>query len=178
MKKKNLMLDIETLNTTPDAVILAIGAVTFDKNGIGERFYVNISLRDNLTLERTISEGTFYWWCKQDREASKALTIDVKDVVTAFELFTKFLEEHTDPDDIRVWGNGAQFDNVIVRHWLTQMNYPEQKMWKFWNDRCFRTYLVANPNIERLKPDVAHNALSDAEAQAKTLINYWVASKT
>ena len=41
--------------------------------------------------------------------------------------------------------------------------------WPHWGNRCLRTLLAMHP-VDRVKPEVPHVALSDAIAQARTLI--------
>ena len=38
----HVMVDIETLGTTNNSVVLSIGAVKFDHQGLGEEFYAEI----------------------------------------------------------------------------------------------------------------------------------------
>ena len=70
-------------------------------------------------------------------------------------------------NDTAVWGNGATFDNVIIRSAFKAVGLPVP--WSFRNDKCYRT--VANllpkerqPALER--SGTAHNALDDAITQA------------
>lgn len=172
--QQNLMFDIETLSTTHDAIVLSVGAVLFTKEGIVDKFYVNLSMKEQLEKGRTISESTFYWWMQQSQEASAAVAADVFGVHAGLGQLMHWLK-HTcqvDMKYLKVWGNGAVFDNVIMRDLLNSYGYSNDHLWKFWNDRCFRTYVAEN-RIEKVKPTVAHDALADAEAQAQTLINYW-----
>lgn len=174
MGKKHLMFDIETLATVPNAIVLSVGAVLFTKEGIVDKFYVNLSMKEQLDKGRAISESTFYWWMQQSQEASAALAKDVFAVRAGLGQLWHWMN-HTcqiDMKHVKVWGNGATFDNVIMRDILKQYGYSEEYMWRFWNDRCFRTYVAEN-NIEKVQPDVAHHALADARAQAMTLIRYW-----
>lgn len=172
--QQHLMFDIETLDTKPTAIVLSIGAVLFTEEGIKEKFYINLSMKEQLEKGRSLSESTFYWWMNQSQEASSALTKDVFAVRAGLGQLMHWMK-HTcqiDMKYVKVWGNGATFDNVIMRDLLTSYGYSEEFLWRFYNDRCFRTYVAEN-GIEKIKPTVAHNALDDAQAQAQTLIRYW-----
>lgn len=172
--QQHLMFDIETLDTKPTAIVLSIGAVLFTEEGIKEKFYINLSMKEQLEKGRSLSESTFYWWMNQSQEASSALTKDVFAVRSGLGQLMHWMK-HTcqiDMKYVKVWGNGATFDNVIMRDLLTSYGYSEEFLWRFYNDRCFRTY-VAEHNIEKVKPTVAHDALADAEAQTQTLLNFW-----
>jgi hypothetical protein len=68
---------------------------------------------------------------------------------------------------MRLWGNGASFDNAILAHAYARCGATPP--WKFWNDRCYRTVaaLTATP---RQQGGTHHNALDDARSQAEHLI--------
>jgi exodeoxyribonuclease VIII len=66
-----------------------------------------------------------------------------------------------------LWGNGAAFDNVILRNSYVRCSI--EAPWQFWQDRCFRTVASSSP-MKRVAEGVAHNALDDAITQAKHLI--------
>ena len=61
----NVMLDLETLGTSPGCIILSIGAVFFDKNGLGQEFYQTIDVQSSIDAGLTMSGGTFKWWMGQ-----------------------------------------------------------------------------------------------------------------
>ena len=66
------MLDLETLSTRPNAVILTIGAVKFDPFG-GEvntekGLYYRINVDEQIAIDRHVMESTVEWWGKQAEE--------------------------------------------------------------------------------------------------------------
>lgn len=69
-----------------------------------------------------------------------------------------------------MWANSPAFDLVMLRNAFNKHHVDAP--WGFWIERDFRTFLSMT-NADRVKPEVAHDALSDAKAQAQTLINYW-----
>lgn len=171
MDYQNIMLDIETLDTTPSAVVLSIGAVKFNVEGIGETFYA--TLRASEQDSRTQSASTLEWWSKQSPEAKAAVFPPhgaAESVRSALARFVAFF----DHDKYDVWGNGAAFDNVIVKHLLAQ--YGLECPWRYSGDRCFRTLkALVYSNFPNLKESAisygtAHNALDDAIAQAQELL--------
>jgi hypothetical protein len=93
---------------------------------------------------------------------------DLRDALLEFSTFF-------DHNEYKVWGNGAMFDNSIIKNLLTQFGFPTP--WKYNKDRCYRTVLAEykelHPQFEVTKPVVAHDAVEDAIAQARTLINIW-----
>ena len=65
-----------------------------------------------------------------------------------------------------MWGNGATFDNVILRSSYKAIG--QEAPWKFYDDRCYRT-LKSLANIPMVQIDEAtpHFALDDARVQAQ-----------
>lgn len=166
---KHIMVDLETLGTTADAVILSIGAVKFSlRMGTIEEegFYRSISIESNLNLRRRISEDTLLWWFKQPA-AAQAVFHEAKETLpTAL----RELSDWIGTDEYTVWSNGADFDIPMLSHAFTQTQI--EIPWSFWNSRCFRTYknLPGAKNIRAAAKGTKHNALSDAYQQAQTLI--------
>ena len=70
--------------------------------------------------------------------------------------------------NVCIWGNGAAFDNVILRTAYERLGLKAP--WNFWDDRCFRTVKALHPEVEYVKSGAAHNALDDAKNQALYLM--------
>lgn len=165
---KNVMIDTETLGVFADSVIMSIGAVKFNlETGTIEDdpFYVSISIDSNTVQGRRIQEDTLIWWLGQSAEAQAVFHEPKVILPDALEQ----LSDWVGPDEYEVWSNGADFDIPLLAHAFhtNDMHAP----WKFYNTRCFRTRKNA-PGVPKAttKPKVAHNALSDAIAQAEHLI--------
>lgn len=166
MTSKHIMLDLETMGTGPNAAITAIGAVKFDpdKSEIVDTFYFKVNLESSVRHGGVIDASTVIWWLGQNEEARAEMQKEGRHLIDGlYELKGQI------GSDARIWGNGAAFDNVILRsaYERAQIIAP----WDFWNDRCYRTVKAMfkqTPTVE--KPTVAHNALADAEAQAKHLM--------
>lgn len=170
---QNLMIDIETLSTKPNGIILSIGAVFFDETGLGKEFYQNIDLESSMKDGFEIDAGTVYFWLKQSSEAGAVLDNEKECVKHAIRNLHKFIVLGCDVDSLKVWGNSPSFDLVMLKNYYSVTPYKNAP-WKFYNERDFRT-AVDIYKCKRVKPTVAHNALEDAKAQAQTLINHWSA---
>ena len=61
------MIDLETLDTSPGAVVLTIGAVKFNPRGTGiiDELYIRVDVDEQIALGRTVDEGTVEWWSTQ-----------------------------------------------------------------------------------------------------------------
>ena len=69
---KHVMIDLETLGTKADSVIISIGAVKFDLDSEqmdDNGFYASVSIDSNLERGRKIDEDTLLWWLQQSTDA-------------------------------------------------------------------------------------------------------------
>lgn len=169
---EDVMIDLETLGTTPGCVVLSIGAVAFDhiSGKLGEELYVVVSTESCVDHGLHIDQGTVDWWEGQSKEARQVLT-EAKSgglpLNEAMAKLTKYLEG-IGIKQVRIWGNGADFDNSILSYSYHAVD--QQVPWVPWNSRCYRTLknLVKGPRLER--EGTYHNALDDAKTQANHAI--------
>lgn len=162
----HVMVDLETMGNRPNAPIVAIGAVSFDKNGVVDGFYETTPLQEAIDAGAVMDPDTVLWWLKQDEAARMELTKPASSSLSAaLDRFAVFVADFgTDG----VWGNGASFDNVILHETYRRMG--RQSPWPFWKDRCYRTVKNMFPEIEMKREGTHHNALDDAKSQAIHLL--------
>lgn len=169
---QNIMLDIETMSTQPNAAITAIGAVVmdFENNKItGSGFYKAIDLESSVAHGGHLCPNTVTWWLTQDDAAKRAMTQNTVSFADAMIQFKSWVGNVATPKHVRVWGNGATFDNVIVRRAFMRMGLDCP--WPFYGDMCYRTMKSLRPDIEPPEfSGVKHDALADATYQALHLI--------
>lgn len=161
---KNVMIDLETLGTRADAVILSIGAVKFNFTGEvdDDAFYRSISIdSNNEAAPRHISEDTLLWWMDQSAEARKVFN---EPKVTLYSALEELTEWFGISQDMQVWSNGADFDIPMMAH-AYHTNGLEAP-WRFYNARCFRTLKSFGKDVPKPQNKCAHNALQDALTQA------------
>lgn len=167
----DIMIDLETLSTDVDGVILSIGACRFNIDQVDDAgFYRTITIDSNLAEHRTISPSTLKWWMTQGDKARAVLNDpDAVSLEQALSDLRDWLGPHT--ANIRVWGNGADFDISMLKHAFGQQAAP----WAFYNVRCFRTIksMAQAKNVPKVDPVIAHHALYDAIAQAQHLQAIW-----
>ena len=117
---KDIMLDLETMSNKPDAAIVTIGIVQCDltTGEIGDTFYRVIELKEQIEDGFDIDAGTLYWWLQQSEFARQSLCDPKRE--NYLEVCAKLLDwlEHLNipPEHLRLWGNGASFDNAILRN--------------------------------------------------------------
>lgn len=174
----DIMIDLETLATTPDAAILTIGAVKFDPFGresedkAMDSFYVKVDIDSCHDLGLVTSDDTVAWWASQTQAAQDAaFDPDGRIPITdAFHQLYKFCWGAK-----RVWSNGASFDVVICEHVFRKIN--KAVPWKFWEIRDVRTAFDLGINPQR-PPITAHHALEDAWNQAVGIQNVYNTLRT
>lgn len=164
------MIDLETMGNKPNAPIVSIGAVFFDPQigDLGAEFYVAINLASSMDQGATPDGDTILWWLKQSSEARAAIcTDDTKHITEALSELSSFISRNSDnPRYMKVWGNGASFDNVILRSAYDRAG--QTCPWQFCNDSDVRTMVLLGKELgfdpKRNMPfdGVAHNALADA----------------
>ena len=159
---KHCMIDMETLGTSPDCIILTIGAVHFDpfSNTIIDELYLKVNLEDQEKLGRTIDPGTLDWWSKQHPEIlEEALSdggrISLNDAVDQLHKFLWGCK--------RFWSHGSVFDLMILENLYRQIKKPLP--WDFWDLRDTRTVFDLGHDPE-MPQNSKHNALQDAIRQA------------
>ena len=167
---ENIMVDLETLGMTPGCVILSIGAVAFDRTGLGREFYKVVNSKSCLDAGLTTDQSTVDWWSRQSDDARKVL-IEAGETDTtlgdALAEFGQFVREFG-PRTVKVWGNGSDFDNAILA--CAYKALGRQLPWQFWNNRCFRTLKNLKTGVEPRREGTYHNALDDAKHQARHAI--------
>lgn len=171
---QNVMVDLETLGLRPGNVILSIGAVGFDKSGVGQEFYVEINQLSCVLRGLTIDEATQQWWSQQNDIAKGVLLRTQLDqgssLESSLDQFAQWLQNNA-PADVCVWGNGAAFDNAMLAE--TYKLCGKRVPWSYSRDRCYRTLRSLFSDIEAgvITKGVAHNALDDARYQAEHAVD-------
>lgn len=168
----NVMVDLETVGTKAGCGILSIGAVSFapyapPPHDTGERFYTVVDLASCEELGLNTEQGTLDWWEKQSAEARKVLELargsaDALALAEALERFNDYLSQFG--PDVKVWGNGSDFDNAILAVCYDVAGV--KPAWKFWNNRCYRTLKSFLPDLKLERTGTHHDALDDAVSQA------------
>ncbi|HFM4421790.1 3'-5' exoribonuclease [Escherichia coli] len=172
----HLMIDLETMGKNPDAPIISIGAIFFDPQtgDMGPEFSKTIDLE---TAGGVIDRDTIKWWLKQSREAQSAIMTDEIPLDDALLQLREFIDENSGEFFVQVWGNGANFDNTILRRSYERQGIPCP--WRYYNDRDIRTIVELGKAIDFDARTAIpfegerHNALDDARYQAKYVSAIW-----
>jgi len=170
----NVMIDLETLGTSPDAPILSIGAVYFgpDTGELGNKLHLKLDFVE-ACKGRHIDPETVKWWMSQSDDARAALLqSSTEGKHSALYHLDRFLAKM---GGVKVWGNGATFDISMLENLYRQLGM--ETPWKFYNVRDVRTVVaMAEGIIDRSDfpfEGVKHDALADAIHQAKYVSAMW-----
>jgi len=152
----DLMIDIETLGITPNAMILTIAAQAFDpfsEKFIGDPLYFRIDTE--MQIGRSIEDSTLNWWNKHPEGQAEAFAEDNRVALsTALTQLSNMVWNKQ-----RIWAQGISFDIPILENAYKQLEIPIP--WKWWNVLDTRT--MFRLNNEKLKND--HHALQDCVNQ-------------
>ena len=148
------MIDIETYDVTPSAVILSIGAEQI----LGSQtFYLEVN--PNTQYERTTSIATKEWWAQQGNPPIHGVT-ELNLALTQLSNWIKNLSAEP-----VIWCKGTDFDTVILTH--AYRSFDMETPWKYNNVRDCRTvFKILGVTSSR----ATHNALEDAMMQSDELI--------
>lgn len=173
---QDVMIDLETMGSGPDAAIVEIGAVFFDpRTGeLGDKFSVGVDLASSVETGGRVDAGTVMWWMRPDQaDARDAMLARRNNIIhVALTWFSDFLKLAGKGGVPRVWGNGASFDCVILRGSYERAGVKVP--WDWWNDRDVRTVVDMGRRLLGFDPKkdlpfdgVKHSALDDAIHQAR-----------
>ena len=163
----DIMLDLETLATSPDAVILTFGAIKFDPfdaaKEMSDGIYFRLDVDEQIDLGRRVDQGTVAWWGTQSAEVREEALGETDRV--SIEDFTKALNKFV-VGATRIWAQGPVFDIVILENLYRQIGKPAP--WQYYAIRDSRTLLKALGD-DRNGGALLHNALADAVSQAEAV---------
>ena len=157
------MIDIETMSTHPNAIILNIGAIGFDV--FSDEVYTHHSFYSRIDIESQANrhelKDTMDWWAKQNSKAQDEAfgEGDRIPLETALDELSALVRKSG-----RVWAHGVAFDMPILEDAYRDYNKPHP--WMFWNVIDSRTVTKLNP-IKQLGN--SHHALEDCINQVTLL---------
>lgn len=161
---QDLMIDIETMGTGHNAVMIQLAGVFFDRisGQLGEEFCANIRQESCEEYGFVTTPSTVEWWKTQEPLILEGIKKDARDVLFVINDFYNFYQSQK---DVKVWSH-ATFDFVIVQNYLQTLknSYMYHK-----NARDIRT-LVDLSGIDLKAYDwtqKTHNALDDCKFQVK-----------
>ena len=164
------MIDLETLDVSPRAVVLSIGAIVFDFKRMQtlRTYEATLQLEDQTAAGRTVKTSTVHWWLEQSSEARLAITspdaLARKSI--SYDLMLKELKSFL-PSDGFVTAKPAMFDLAIISDMHGGDLFRHRRGFDMHTLCC-----VIDPNRELCPQNaLAHSALADARWQLEWLVN-------
>ena len=161
------MLDIETLGTCPDCVVLTLGAVKFNpytKEDVGAGLYCKPDVDEQIVRGRIVRDDTMAWWSAQAEDVREE-ALGMEDRIPVEQMLRELNRFLVGADNI--WAQGTVFDIGILEHLYKQYNMVPN--WQFWQISDSRTLFKVHGD-PRVKGKVGlHNALEDCVSQAKAV---------
>lgn len=181
MNRIDFSIDIETLDTKPTSAILSIGCVAFKiaTAKIVDFYYAEIDI-DSALQYGSVSGSTLSWWMRQNHDAKQVFNEDglkrsLNNALSELNshILTVTNRAAVEAKGIHVWGNGSSFDISILDHAYAHCGIGQ--VWDFRKVRDMRTLVDETEFDVTLIPSVGthHNALDDAEWQAKVISAAW-----
>ena len=170
--KCHLMIDLETLGTKSNAVILSVGAVLFDLEGnIEALMHRGINIDSCLRVGLEVDGGTIEFWLKQSKENIDKLMnvsrLSLNEVLNELAFLNLYQSEWY------IWSHGSNFDTVLLENAYKAVG--QKVWWKYNNVRDTRT-LFDLANYKYVAKG-GHDALDDARNQAKAVCEAYLKLK-
>ena len=159
------MIDLETLSTNPDAVILTVGGVKFDPLSQMKHWddmYFRVDVNEQTEMKRDVMQDTVDWWSEQPKEISDEAFSDNNRI--GLQDMIKKINKLSVGVDV-FWCQGPLFDYAILQNIYKQLVHPVP--WQYWQIRDSRTLFSLVPRDLNEKRQGIHNALEDSIFQAR-----------
>lgn len=176
----NMMIDLETLDTRPSAVVFQVGILVF-KDIVPENFRTNLILEekiyhldllDQIMAGRTVDLETVRWWQTQKADAWYRSANEITSTRDLFQDITYFYSKHGVE---HLWANSPSFDTVIMRS-LRESLGISWEFPSFRDDMDLRTlkriFRMRGREMEGVKKPTTHNALKDCHDQFQEVFHY------
>lgn len=159
------MIDLETLSTAHEAVVLTLGAVKFNPFTLQpttDELYMRLNADDQIEKGRHVSESTMEWWTKQP-EAIQEEALGPQnrhEVPVVLAALNKFLVGVD-----KIWCQGPHFDITILESLFKQ--YGISTNWQYYQVMDSRTFFGVHGDPRDKNRASLHNAVEDCKSQAQ-----------
>ena len=119
------MIDLETLSTNPNAVILTVGGVKFNPYNAEEPaqpMYFRVDVDSQTAMGRDVMQETLDWWATQPKEISEEALGD--DNRISLEEMVRTINRFAVGVDV-FWCQGPLFDYAILQNLYSQLGHPQ-----------------------------------------------------
>ena len=156
----SIMLDLETLSTKQNSVVLTLGAVKFNAFSLQEpheELYLRIDADEQIAMGRDVSESTVEWWMKQSAE--------VQEEAMGSEGLNDLNRYLVGVD--KIWCQGPHFDITILETLFADAELNTN--WQYYQVMDSRTIFSLLGDLRDKNRARAHNAVEDCKEQVRAL---------
>ena len=179
--KNDIVVDIETLGTGDDCVIVSIGALIFNRAAEPGTFVDSMEVKLDIENQpgRVIDPGTMLWWMGDGMEDARKAAFAKGGRVRlglGLKMLSDFIAEHKPNES---WGCSPSFDQKILQNAYRQHKsggVPLDFPMPFWKWSCIRTMESFHYGKNTRKPGganwldgTAHDALDDCKMEATVI---------
>lgn len=185
---RQVMIDVETLGTGMNCVVLSMAAVAFDPDDpepvpvpvLGDAFdrqvlFARLSIDEQLGMNRRVDEATLQWWSNPHLSEALRRAVGLKGEVKPYAYAVmNHLKAFIGPDEdtVPVWSHGSGFDLPILRSLARDVGLVEPP-WSHRFERDTRTLFALVPKevyeVKWPMGSVAHDPVWDAWRQAESV---------
>lgn len=187
--KDTVVLDIETLGSVNNSVVISVGMVAVDSNVdytfdelIKNGYYAKLDVKSQVDAGRKIHQDTLDWWATQGEAAQHVLKPHKDDM--HFSMLRDDMIQWLENEGIQPWkakfySRGSHFDFGILHDlFRITLNKPTDYLpWRFWNIHDSKTVVLTLLGKDvwemGVEPEgfVHHHALHDAAREYITMEN-------
>lgn len=176
--KDIVVLDIETLGSVNNSVILSVGMVACDstkdytfKELIENGYYAKLDVKAQVDAGRKIHKDTLDWWVTQDAALKrlKPLKTDLHWKNLREDMIRWLTKQGVDITKAKYYSRGSHFDFGILHDLfrITEGCSDTDLPWRFWNLHDSKTVILTLLDVSHqlgVEPEgfIHHNCLHDA----------------
>lgn len=185
----DILLDLETLSSHSDAVILSIGAVAFDYSASASQEEYDRLIQTGLdlklevpsqvsTYKRKICDSALQWWSEQSEEAREVLKPAKRDqtLPDALKILNAWIgQSGYDFKKSHCWCRGLYFDFPILESAFRQVDIkPAYNLWRARDSRTLIDVLTGTDDGYHNPGDfnqTKHRALDDCAFEVMRILS-------
>jgi len=185
--KDGVILDIETLGSVNNSVVLSVGMVAVDSTKdytfdelIRDGYYAKLDVKSQVDAGRKIHKDTLQWWNEQGKAAQHILNPSPKDMHWSKlreNMISWLTDQGCDIHKVKCYSRGSHFDFGILHDLfrITEGVGQDDLPWRYWNIHDSKTvvFTLLGRDVWDLgvEPEgfIHHDCLHDAAREYLTI---------
>ena len=185
--KDGVVLDLETLGSVNNSVILSVGMVAVDSTKdytfdelIKDGYYAKLDVKSQVDAGRKIHKDTLQWWSEQGEAAQHILKPSPKDMHWSKlreNMISWLTDQGVDIHKVKVYSRGSHFDFGLLHDLfrITEGVSQDDLPWRYWNIHDSKTVVFTLLGRDvwdmGVEPEgfIHHDCLHDAAREYLTI---------